>query len=281
MNSKKMSTSPQRVYDAARYAILGLVLFTVLNVVLALLDSDSYYVSSVFASYFMVYLYEGAIGVLFAALILAPFVVAFFLSKRNWIWMLIALILTVLDLAVVIYIGIKADVLAESILDIIAHVFVIVVLVLGVIFGKRAMSREDAAPTTETAAGEAKQGSAQNGEEGPFKDVVCVIAISEDGQKHSLEAQGVARFYQNELALGTNNMGTAMLLGSAFASTKERMRFAYTDIARAYYAKKNERTMRIDLRDGRYAYIVLNNTTREQMTELLAAHGITIEPFAE
>lgn len=74
-------------------------------------------------------------------------------------------------------------------------------------------------------------------------------------------------------------MGTSLLLGSAFASTKERMRFAYTDIARVFYARKNERTVRIDLQDGRYAYIVLNNRTREQLTDQFAEHGITIEPF--
>ena len=275
-----MSTSPQRVYDAARYAILGLILITVLNIVLGLLDSDSYYVSSVFAAFFMSIVGEGAVGVILAALILAPFVIAFILSKNKPIWILIALILTVLDLVFVIIIGIEYDILVYRILDIIAHVFVIVILVLGVIYGKRIKAEEEAA-ASEPAVGENPQGTAETADDDAFTDVVCSVAVSEDGQKHSLETPGVARFYRNELALGTNSIGMAVAFGSAFASTKERMRFAYTDIARAYYAKKNERTVRLDLADGRYAYLILNNMTRDRLAELLLAHGVEIAPFED
>jgi len=81
--------------------------------------------------------------------------------------------------------------------------------------------------------------------------------------------------------LGTNSMGMTLAFGSAFASTKERMRFAYTDIMRAYFARKNERTVRFDLSDGRYAYLILTNAARDQLAELLSAHGVTIEPFAD
>ncbi|MBQ6333288.1 MAG: hypothetical protein IJI34_11080 [Clostridia bacterium] len=281
MNNKRMSTSPQRVYDAARYAILGLILITVLNIVLGLLDSDSYYVSSVFAAFFMSIVGEGAVGVILAALILAPFVIAFFLSKNKPIWILIALILTVLDLVFVIIIGIEYDVLLYRILDIIAHVFVIIILVLGVIYGKRIKAEEEAAAASEPAVGENPQRTAETADDDAFTDVVCSVAVSEDGQKHSLEMPGVARFYQNELALGTNNLGASLLLGSAFASTKERMRFAYADITRAYYAKKNERTVRLDLADGRYAYLILNNMTRDRLAELLLAHGVEIAPFED
>lgn len=284
---KSMSTSPQRVYEGARYAILGLVLITILNAVLALLESDSYYVSSVFASYYAIWNgivfgeYSVAVGILIAAAILAPFAAAFFLSKKNWIWMLVALVLTVLDLVFVIIIGLMYDVLAYRILDLLAHVLVIVMLVMGVIYGKRATEEPETAPEYGTVPGETAQRSAEDGGDGTFTDVVCAVSVSKDDGKHTIETAGVARFYENELALGTNSVGASILLGAAFASTSERMRFAYTDIARVYFAKKNERTVRIDLNDGRYAYLVLNNSTRDQLTDLLAAHGITIEPFAD
>ena len=281
MKNKTMASSPQRIYDGARYAILGLVLITILNVFMVLMGSDRYYVSSVFASYFVSIAFEGALGIILAAVLVAPFVVAFFLSKKNHVWLIVALVLTALDLLFVIYIGIALDMLAYRILDILAHVFVIVLLVLGIINGKKLKQQEEAAEETAAYPGETPQRTADNGDEGPFTDVVCSVAVSEDGTKHSLETAGIARFYENELVLGTNSVGMTIAFGSAFASTKERMRFAYTDIARAYFARKNERTVRFDLADGRYAYLILTNPARDQLAELLSAHGVTIEPFAE
>lgn len=281
MKNKTMASSPQRIYDAARYAILGLVLITILNVFLVLLESDSYYVSSVFASYFVSVVFEGALGIILAAVLVAPFALAFFLSKKNRVWLIVALVLTALDLLFVFYIGIALDMLVYRILDILAHIFVIVILVLGVINGKKLKQQEAAAEEAAAYPGETPQRTAENGDEGPFTDVICSVAVSEDGTKHSLETAGVARFYENELVLGTNSIGMAVAFGSAFASTKERMRFAYTDIVRAYFARKNERTVRFDLADGRYAYLILTNAARDQLAELLSAHGVTIEPFAE
>lgn len=281
MKNKTMASSPQRIYDAARYAILGLVLVTILNVFLVLLESDSYYVSSVFASYFVSVVFEGALRIIVPIVILAPFVAAFFLSKKSHVWMIVALVLTTLDLLFVIYIGIALEILVYRILDILAHIFVIVLLVLGVINGKKLKKQAEAAEEAAAYPGETPERSVENGEEGPFTDVVCAVSVSEDGTKHSLEMAGIARFYENELVLGTNNVGMSIAFGSAFASTKERMRFAYTDIARACFAKKNERTVRIDLSDGRYAFLVLTNAARDQLAELLSAHGVTIEPFAE
>lgn len=281
MKNKTMTSSPQRIYDGARYAILGLILVTILNIFLSFVESDRYYVSSVFASYFMTIVCEGALRIIVPLAILAPFAAAFFLSKKNHVWMIVALVLTTLDLLFVIYIGIALEMLAYRILDIIAHIFVIVMLVLGVINGIKLKKEAEAAEESAAYPGETPERSAKNGDEGPFTDVVCTVSVSEDGTKHSLEMAGVARFYENELVLGTNNMGMTIAFGSAFASTKERMRFAYTDIVRAYFARKNERTVRIDLSDGRYAFLVLTNAARDQLAELLSAHGVTIEPFAE
>ena len=281
MKNKTMASSPQRIYDGARYAILGLVLITILNVFMVLMGSDRYYVSSVFASYFVSIAFEGALGIILAAVLVAPFAAAFFLTKKNHVWLIVALVLTALDLLFVFYIGIALDMLAYRILDILAHIFVIVLLVLGVINGKKLKAQEEAAEETAAYPGETPQRSAENGDEGPFTDVVCSVAVSEDGTKHSLETAGIARFYENELVLGTNSVGMTIAFGSAFASTKERMRFAYTDIARAYFAKENERTVRFDLADGRYAYLILTNPARDQLAELLSTHGVTIEPFAE
>ena len=176
MDSKKMSTSPRRIYDAARFVILGLVLITVLNVFLALLGTDSYYVSSVFAAFFFSVVAEGALGVILAAVLVAPFVVAFFLSKKNRVWMIVALVLTALDLLFVIVVGILGEELPLYILDILAHIFVIVMLVLGVINGKKLKQQEEAAEEAEAYPGETPQRSVEGGDEGPFTDVVCGVS---------------------------------------------------------------------------------------------------------
>lgn len=281
MKNKTMSTSARRIYDAARFAILGLVLITVLNVFLALLGTDSYYVSSVFAAFFFSVVAEGALGVILAAVLVAPFVVAFFLSKKNRVWMIVALVLTALDLLFVIVVGILGEELPLYILDILAHIFVIVLLVLGVINGKKLKQQEEAAEEAAAYPGETPQRSVENGDEGPFTDVVCGVSIPGGSKLQMLEMEGIARFYENELALGTNSFGMTVAFGSAFASTKERMRFAYTDIARAYFAKKNERTVRIDLQDGRYAFLIVNRTTRDRLAELLLEHGVEIAPFED
>ena len=59
------------------------------------------------------------------------------------------------------------------------------------------------------------------------------------------------------------------------------MRFAYSDVARASFTKKNERTVRIDLQDGRAGCLVLNRGNKQQLLDLLQAHGIEVEPFTQ
>ncbi len=292
--NQRMSTSHKRIYQAARYAILAMVVLTVMNVVLYFLDSDSYYVSSVFSSFFLAVAFENAVGILIGAAILVPFVLAFIFSKNKPVWLIIALVLTALDLLFLIIIGLISEALLYSILDLLAHAAVIVLLVMGIIHGKKATS--DAQPiqttdaaaeagtqpiqTTVAAANTDPQRAVQDRQEGPFTDVLCSVSVSLDGQKHTIEMAGVARFYENELALGMNNMAQSFLLGSAFAATDEKLRFAYTDISRVYYARKNGRTVRINLNDGRYAFLITTKSAGEQVAELFAAHGITIEPFA-
>ncbi len=281
MSNNRMASSPKRIYQAARYTILIMVALTVMNVILSFLDSDSYYVSSVFASFFTAVAFENAIGIVLGALILVPYVLAFIFSKKKWAWMIVALVLAAIDLLFLIAIGLLTETLLYSILDLVAHAAIIVVLILGVVRGKAATADPETVMTTDAATDADPQRSAQGGQADSFIDVLCTVSVSQDGQRHSFEAEGLARFYANELALGTNSVAQTLLIGSAFASTKEQIRFAYTDIVRAYYAKKNERTVRIDLQDGRYAYLIFTKANAEQAAELLYAHGVTIEPFAE
>ena len=152
MSGNRMSSSPKRIYQAARYVILALVAFTVLNVVLTILDSDSYYVTSVFAAYFFPVAFEDVLGYVIGVLILVPFVLAFIFSKKKRLWLIIALVLVVLDLVFLVIVALIAEALVASILDILAHIAVIVVLILGVVKSKAATAEPVTAPTADVPA---------------------------------------------------------------------------------------------------------------------------------
>ncbi len=286
MNSKRMSSSPLRIYEAARYAILGLVLFTVVNILFYFLNSDSYYVSSVFTAYAATVLlaYEGLLvaGLVVAAVVLAPFVVAFFLSKKKSLWLIIALVLVALDTAVLAFFCIDdMDFFIGSILDFLAHAAVIVLLALAIKNSKAALA--DPIPAEEQAAADPAipQPAAQAAAQDTFVDVPGVVSIMENGRNKTMPGEGVARFNENELVIGAKNFGMQMLVGSLLASTKEQLRVPYTEITRAYYAHKNERSVKLDLLDGRTAFIQVGNDHRERLAALLNAHGLAIEPFVQ
>ncbi len=280
MEKRKMGGSPEKAYQSARYAILFLIVLTVVNIIFRVVSIDRYFVSSVFLSYFAVTyfgeLYQLGLGVVIAGAILVPYVLAFFLSKKKPAWMIVALVLFALDTLFVIAMMFLLKQIGESplsmILDLLLHALGIFELSMGVKYREAATEEADAA----------EEGAALPGDEdGEYREVSGVVAVSKEDGKHTLEAAGVVRFYENEVVIGSINTGSALLIGAAYSSPTERMRFAYPEIARARFTKKNERTVQIDLTDGRYAYFVLTEANRDLLASLLYEHGVTIEPFAE
>ena len=277
MENRKMGNSPERVYQSARLAIIFLVALTAVNILMSVMSIDRYFVSSVFMSYFMITIIPNTgLGVAVSAAILVPYLLAFFLSKKKPGWMVAALVLFVLDTLFVIYIMFvlyRGGVSPWSmLLDLALHAFVIFELVMGVKYREAATAEKD------------EDGPAMpSDEDGTYQEVVSIVALSKENGKHTMETSGVVRFYENEMVIGTVGTAQAMLIGAAYSSPTERMRFAYSEIARVFYAKKNERTIQINLVDGRYVYFMFGtiaNANREQFTEQLLAHGFTIEPFA-
>ncbi len=140
-------------YRNARINLLVVALATLLNVILAATVSDSYFLFSATIPYILTFLsallcglypaeyYEGLgavnvlpMGVFFACLavsliIIGLYVLAFFLSGKNRAgWMIFALVLFCLDtLTLFLYAGISLDWL----LDYIFHIWIIVILALG------------------------------------------------------------------------------------------------------------------------------------------------------
>ena len=140
-------------YRNARMNLLFVALVTLLNVILAATTSDTYFLFSATIPYILTFLgallcglypaeyYEGLgavnvlpMGVFFACLavsliIIGLYVLAFFLSGKNRAgWMIFALVLFCLDtLTLFLYAGVSLDWL----LDYIFHIWVIVILALG------------------------------------------------------------------------------------------------------------------------------------------------------
>lgn len=140
-------------YRNARIDLLVVALATLLNVILAATTSDSYFLFSATIPYILTFYsallcglypaeyYEGLgavnvlpMGVFFACLaisliIIGLYVLAFFLSGKNRAgWMIFALVLFCLDtLTLFLYAGVSLDWL----LDYIFHIWVIVILALG------------------------------------------------------------------------------------------------------------------------------------------------------
>ena len=279
MERRSMGASPERAYQSARYAIILLVALTAVNIFMRAVSIDRYFVSSVFLSYFAVNYFGElgnlALGVAIAAAIIVPYVLAFILSKQKPVWMIIALALFAVDTLFVIFMMVRLKRVGVSpfgmILDLLMHGFVIFELAMGVKYRKAATAGADGA----------EEGPAMpSDEDGTYSEVSCVIAVSKENGKHTLEETGVVRFYENEIVIGTVGTAKALLIGAAYSASTERMRFGYAEISRAYFAKENERTVRLDLADGRYTYFILTDANRDQLLSLLGEHGVTVEPFA-
>lgn len=145
----------ERKYNQARYNILGLVLFTLLNVILALTGSDTYYLFTATVPFVLVSLsmlfcglyppeyYEGdlagmnvlpyevfIVATVIAFVIVALYVLAFFCSRKGRVgWLIFALVLFGIDTLFLFgYFGIAID----MILDYVFHAWVIVILVMGI-----------------------------------------------------------------------------------------------------------------------------------------------------
>ena len=122
---------------------------------------------------------------------------------------------------------------------------------------------------------------------GPFEEISCMITVSQDGKTHPMEAEGAVRFYADEMAVygpkgnpgSAKNLAKNLLFGSAFSdkSLSELIRFPYVEVARAWFPKK--RVLKVELKDGRYAFFIHNSGNRDAVAGKIAGHGVAVDPF--
>ncbi len=139
MEKKHLLTSAQKIYRSARYAILALILLTILNVLLDLLNRETYIVSTVFISFNL----HAVSAYLLAALSLVPYMLCFLFSKKHPAWLIVALVLVSIDTFALLCMALfNFFLLLVMIEDVLFHILVIVLLSLGIKNGKAAMAAD-------------------------------------------------------------------------------------------------------------------------------------------
>ncbi len=148
----------QGKYNSARANLILVIVFTLINTILAFTASNTYFLFSLFAPYIMVYqsaLYTGNMPGAYtdaemqltnflpdsvfhvmlacAGIIIALFVLCWVFSKKNKVgWIIAALVLVIIDTLIFLSYCLTYDIIGESIIDIIFHAWVIISLIGGI-----------------------------------------------------------------------------------------------------------------------------------------------------
>ena len=276
MSNKRTFTSAQYIYKNARHAVLSLILFAVMNIALCLVGLDIYFVSGVFLAYFLS-VGGGTTGILAAISVLIPFVLCFFFSKRKRGWLVAALVMVCIDTLWLICVALGSERSILFLADILFHGSALAMLAMGVKNGKAATDEQECDPYHQVE--DVGTDGPPDNEEGAFTDIACDLKISKSDRRFGLSLTGVARFYETEVALGGKNTLQEGIMGSRLTPIDEKLRFAYTDIDRAFYRDVNEFNVQIDLVDGRACRLFLTRGTRPKVVDILSGHGIAIEPY--
>ncbi len=149
-----------KMVAGGRYSLLLIVIFTVVNIVLLLLDANRYFLFSASIPYYftafgvgMDYAYSGAIGsyttvaVIISALLIGVYLLCWVLSKKRAGWLTAALVLFSLDtVGLLVFTFTMLDSPLSNIMDIALHAWAIYELVMAVICAKKLRQQEAADP---------------------------------------------------------------------------------------------------------------------------------------
>ena len=159
---KKQASAPlserallEQKYSSSRYNLLLVVIFTLINVIIALTDGDTYFLFSASIPYYIAlfvaiwcgkmpaYYYEGSgiteadflpdsvliVGAIIAIVILAIYLLFWIMSKKKVGWLIASIVFFALDAIFMFAIfGISAD----MIIDAVFHVWVVISLAIGI-----------------------------------------------------------------------------------------------------------------------------------------------------
>lgn len=144
------------VYQIARSNLLALMILTAINVAMALLGQDTYflftnylaYVPAVYAAVFHVVSGDGiylAMGIILPLLVLVPYFLCWLLSKKRRGWMITAMLLFILDTGILTG-SLVSDFSAARLPDLFFHILILFYLIRAVRWGRPGTAESDGVP---------------------------------------------------------------------------------------------------------------------------------------
>lgn len=134
-------------YSNARNDLLLMIILTLVNIVMMFFGSESMLLFSATVPYFAIGLgyWDGdeellIFGIIVAVISIALYLLCWFLSKKSYVWLIVASILFAIDTAAMIYLYASSGEFDSGIFDMIIHAFVLYYLIAGVIVGNKLKS---------------------------------------------------------------------------------------------------------------------------------------------
>ncbi len=167
MNNNKREITPEylcKQVAGARSSLLLILVFTVVNLVMLLLDSGKYFLFSASVPYYLTAfgigmdLGAGAegigtftmVGLGISAVILVLYLLCWLLSKKRAGWLTVAVVAFILDTLALVAVCLLLDALAESVMDLVFHAWVIWELIQGISANKKLKKMIEEASLAET-----------------------------------------------------------------------------------------------------------------------------------
>ena len=142
MNSPRNMASTK--YRNARNNLLLVIIFSLINIVLCAVGSDTYFLFSATIPYFIsilgvTYALEYGltasiyVGCIIAVIFVVPYLLCWIFSKKHYGWIIGALVYFILDTVFLLVFFLDVSML----MDILFHVWVLVALIIGIVNGKK------------------------------------------------------------------------------------------------------------------------------------------------
>ena len=124
---------------SARHSLLLVLIFTVVNLVLLLADGNTYFLFSASVPYYLTAFGMGmdadaggsvftTTALVISAIILAAYLLCWIFSKKRVGWYVAALVLFIIDTALLVLLALAFEMLADSIMDLVFHGWVVLEL---------------------------------------------------------------------------------------------------------------------------------------------------------
>lgn len=163
MNAMTPKERYTQLFNTARYNILIICAFTVLNAIMCIAGSNTYFLFSAALPYYLVYsgvaLANSAIltiAIVFLIVSMGAYVACFLLGKKHVGWMIAALVMFAIDTVFFIYnflllIATDTTGAASSIIDLVFHAWALYYFIAGVVYFFKMKNEPEAEPETNAA----------------------------------------------------------------------------------------------------------------------------------